>query len=480
MPARLTATSRRRPTPSRLRLLAGRSLAVAATGALAASLLAPLQDDARGGADRAEQALASTNQPTPGPFRGYGFDQCLAPTQRAMDTWLSHSPFLAVGIYISGNSRACRNQPNLTPTWVATQLQRGWHLLPITLGPQASCSTRYPKYDDDPTISPNPDNNYARARSQGRREAEKAVAAAQAIGIVPGSTLFYDLEAFDLGNTRCRESAIRFVHAWTNRLHELKYVSGFYSSAGSGIKMLDDVRARRSSAYVGLSVPDRLWIARWDGRANTSVSTDYLASTAWLPGARVKQYLGGHNETWGGVTINIDRNFLDLGRATVAPRESHCGGVDIDFPVYLGVSPYSTTGRHPNGPITIALKCLLTEAGYFDGPLNRYYGSGLRSAIHRWQSDHDMTRTVHWRRPHWMVILSEGDRPVQKRGSLGDDVRRVQRTLNAAAPGLRLPITGYFGRDTSNAVASYRVEVGLRKTGIVESSTWTALQAPRF
>lgn len=448
---------------------------------LAVTFLGPLRSSGGDEADQPVDLLAApANRPTPGSFRGYGFDQCLAPTQKAMDAWLSNSPFLAVGIYISGNSRACRSQPNLTPAWVTTQLARGWHLLPITLGPQASCSSRYPKYRDDPTIDPTPDNNYARARAQGRREAEKAVAAARALGIVARSTLFYDLEAFDLGNTRCRESAIRFVHGWTNRLHELGYLSGFYSSAGSGIKMLDAVRAKSSTTYAGLSLPDRLWIARWDGRADTAVSTEYLASTAWMPTSRVKQYQGGHNETWGGVTINIDRNYLDLGRSTSAAKESHCGGVAVDFPTYLSVSPYATTGKQPNGPMVMALKCLLKEAGYFDGALNKYYGTGLKASIYRWQADHGMTRTVHWRRPHWMTLLGAGARPVLKRGSLGSDVRRVQRTLNAADPALRLPVTGYFGPETSNAVAAYRVEVGLRKTGIVESSTWTALQAPRF
>ena len=57
--------------------------------------------------------------PRRGDFTGYGFDQCLAPTQSAMDTWWKKSPFPAVGIYISGDSRACRSQPNLSPTWVA-------------------------------------------------------------------------------------------------------------------------------------------------------------------------------------------------------------------------------------------------------------------------------------------------------------------------------------------------------------------------
>ena len=53
------------------------------------------------------------NVVTPGDFTGFGFDQCLAPSQTAMDRWLQSSPFLAVGIYIAGDSRACRAQPNL-------------------------------------------------------------------------------------------------------------------------------------------------------------------------------------------------------------------------------------------------------------------------------------------------------------------------------------------------------------------------------
>ena len=35
-----------------------------------------------------------------------------------MNRWLKTSPFFAAGIYISGTSRACRDQPNLTPEWV--------------------------------------------------------------------------------------------------------------------------------------------------------------------------------------------------------------------------------------------------------------------------------------------------------------------------------------------------------------------------
>ena len=59
---------------------------------------------------------------------------------------------------------------------------------------------------------------------------------------MPGSTLWYDLEGYDVTNTACRESSLSFLSAWTQQLHALGYVSGVYSSAGSGIKSLDDAR----------------------------------------------------------------------------------------------------------------------------------------------------------------------------------------------------------------------------------------------
>ena len=133
--------------------------------------------------DISAKAAAPRNPPTPGNFTGYGFDQCDAPSQAAMDRWLQHSPFLAVGIYISGNSRACRAQPNLTAGWVRRQLAGGWRLLPITLGPQSTCVGRFPRYGKniDPTISNSSTNDYYAARVQGRDTAIEAVSRARDI-----------------------------------------------------------------------------------------------------------------------------------------------------------------------------------------------------------------------------------------------------------------------------------------------------------
>ena len=328
-----------------------RLLAAGVTTALAVTLLAtgPSAAPSVGAPAAAPTAptapAAPPNPVTPGDFKGYGFDQCLAPTQRDMNAWLTRSPFLAVGIYISGDSRACRSQPNLTPAWIRTQLRNGWRLLPITLGPQASCQPRFPRYRDDFKISPDPgsDGRYGRARQMGRNSATETVRDAKALGIVPGSTLWYDLEGYDNSNRHCRESALAFLSGWTYQIRRLKYVSGVYSSVGSGILDLDRARA---SGRTDILLPDSIWLARWDGVPNTSSS--YISESGWRPGNRIKQYRGGHDETWGGVRINIDSNRLDVGRGPAAYPENHCNGVNINFQTWGALARPSGNYRPPS------------------------------------------------------------------------------------------------------------------------------------
>jgi Domain of unknown function (DUF1906)/Putative peptidoglycan binding domain len=458
-----------------------RTLAAVTGGVVAAAALAAVSvagdAPARSSSDVTPliqvSARAAGNVVTPGDFTGYGFDQCLAPDQRKMDAWLQSSPFLSVGIYISGDSRACRDQPNLTPAWIRKQLARGWRILPITLGPQASCQPRFPRYGNDETIIPRPGKTkrYARARAQGSAEADKAVAAASALGIVTGSTLWYDLEGFDLGNTRCRESALAFLSAWTTQIRSLGYVSGVYSSAGSGIKMLDDARYNQRK---GVTLPDMIWVARWDGRAN--VETSYLRSDGWR-GARVKQYQGGHDETWGGVTINIDRNYLDVGRGSFADPELHCGGVKIAHGVYPPIEPATDDVVPPKGKVK-ALQCLLQERGLYSGTIDGAYGKRTVAAANAYQESRGFAVSERWTKRHWVSLLTAGDRAVLKIGSAGAEVRRVQRALNAVMDrDTPLKATGVFNVVTGDALRAWQRRVGLEPSGVVGSDDWQLLAA---
>ncbi len=408
------------------------------------------------------------NVATPRNFTGYGFDQCLAPEQWKMDRWLNRSPFLAVGIYVSGDSRGCRSQPNLTPTWVSTQLRNGWRLLPITLGPQASCSTHFPRYGTDKTIdpSPGPRGRYGRARGQAVAQANESVSDAAALGIGKGSALWYDLEGFDDSKTACRESALRFLSAWTARVRALGYLAGVYSSAGSGIEMLDKARA----AGTGYNYPDYIWIARWDGLANTR--TSYISDAGWNPHRRIKQYQGGHNETWGGVTINIDRNWLDLGTGSVGPRNlSLCGGVRLNFFVYQALAPGVNRPRK-----TAALQCLLSEKGLYDGRFTGTYDAATMAAANQWQTRVGARVSTTWSASNWSTLLSAGPAPVVKIGSANHAVRRLQRALNAEMPTARLHTTGLFDSATSSALRTWQQRSGMPVSGVAAFNTWARLQ----
>ena len=432
----------------------------------------------------------AANPVTPGNFRGLGFDQCEAPSQSAMSTWIKKSPFRAAGIYISGASRACRRQSNLNATWVRKQLAAGWHLMPITLGPQASCSTRFPRYGKsiDPTISPSTANYYAKAKAQGRLEAQRAVRAARTLGIVPGSTIFYDLEAFDTSRRTCTQSAIRFLHAWTRTLHTYRYASGYYSSAASGIRMMDDQRVKPRN---NITMPDQIWIADWNRKANTSSS--YIRSSGWQPYGRLKQYQGGHPETWGGVRINIDRNYLNLrtprlpaarpaqAQTTTTPRFTGDSMADpLCNPKSISRSSYRKTDAKSSRASIITLQCLLKQQREYRYAATGSWNPQTLKALNDFQKRAKHPVRSYVTQTNWMALLTTGaSGRTLRSGSSGDDVTRLQRALNAAGSAA-LPITSIYGARTGSAVGAYQRSVGLPATKVVGTRTWAALRTGKL
>jgi hypothetical protein len=315
-------------------------------------------------------------------------------------------------------------------------------------------------------ISPDSADGYGKARAQGRDEASKTVAAAKRLGISAGSTLWYDIEAFDIGRTNCRESALSFLSAWTNKLHGLGYVSGVYSSAASGITMLDD--ARTAGRY---RMPDQLWIADWNGRAD--VHTSYIPDTGWMPHKRVHQYRGGHDETHGGVTINIDNNWLDLGKgSSVAPEPAHCGGA-----VGYNYGRYPALGAGDEGARVSTLQCLLRGKGYYGGAVDGVYDTAVGRAVNAFRVDHGFSPRTTATVNTWVAMLSEGSSaPLMKYGSASKAVRRLQRALNAAdSAGLR--VSGVFEGTTTAAVKQYQRDHAMPATGVVTTALWRKLFA---
>jgi hypothetical protein len=223
-------------------------------------------------------------------FTGLGFDTCSAPSSKAMAAW-AESPFRGVGIYIGGENSAC-SQPNLSASWVSAQTTAGWHLIPTYVGLQATTSS----------CSSCAKMTTVAAGLQGAAAAEDAVAEAALIGIGTGSPIYFDMESYS-PTTSATKAVLTFLEAWTNKLHELGYQSGVYSSSGSGISDL----AKQVGTTYGL--PDDIWIANWNNAENTL--DPVVPATAWANHQRIHQFRGGHDDTYGGVTINIDSDYVD-------------------------------------------------------------------------------------------------------------------------------------------------------------------------
>jgi hypothetical protein len=273
-------------------------------------------------------------------FTGLGFDACTAPSSKAMAAW-EDSPYRGVGVYIGGVNRAC-SQPNLTADWVAEQTEAGWHLIPTYVGLQAPTSA----------CSSCAKLTSSQATAQGAAAAIDAVEEAAAVAMGPGSPIYFDMESYSQTSS-ATAATLAFLEAWTEKLHALGYVSGVYSSSASGI---EDLAGQIGSGY---TLPDDIWIANWNGQQNTL--DPVVPASAWTPHRRIHQYRGGHNETYGGVTINIDNNYLDgetVGSATLVSGDNPVGYLDLaqsPAPGQVRVRGWAFDPNAPTEPLAIRL-----------------------------------------------------------------------------------------------------------------------------
>ena len=215
-----------------------------------------------------------------GVFQGLGFDACSAPSLGGMQAWYNNSPYRAVGIYIGGPNRAC-GDGNLSASWVQAVQHMGWSLIPIYVGLQAPCS------GVGATI------NSSNAYNEGVADANDAANRAQHFGLATGSPIFDDMEYYP----SCGGPVFNFVRGWNAQLSARHFTSAIY------------INASKVSDLFGGAEPNTIWIAAYDGVATTS--SPYIPSYKWANNQRLKQYTGGHNETFGGYTYNIDRNDCD-------------------------------------------------------------------------------------------------------------------------------------------------------------------------
>jgi hypothetical protein len=249
-------------------------------------------------------------------FTGLAFDTCVTPSLGSMNAWLE-SQYRAVAVYFGGRGRACKQQANLTPYWMQEVHRTGWRVLPVYVGSQSPCvygsNKKYVPIEGDPW-------------TQGEEEGHDAVERAAELGMRGRSALYLDMEAYDHRDTDCAETTLSFVRGWSHEVRRHGYFAGFYSSATSGVRHVEN--ARRNGVR---DLPDVLWFARWDVPPSL-YGEPVLDRAAWKPHRRIHQFAGNVVEEHGGVTMNIDRDQVDAPVAVVdqeaAPDQNESLGQD--------------------------------------------------------------------------------------------------------------------------------------------------------
>ena len=150
----------------------------------------------------------------------------------------------------------------------------------------------------------------------------------------------------------------------------------------------------------------------------------------------------------------------------------HCK-VRVDFPTY------PRRERGDRGEHVKAAQCFLRQQGHYDGRLHGRYTPATAKAVRRFTAGVSglPTGSVLTARA-WTALLSYGGTPVAKFGSGGNEVRRIQRSLNAAVKA-GLAVDGVIAGATRKAVREYQERRAMGRTGVVDDRVWGLLQRGR-
>jgi hypothetical protein len=244
-----------------------------------------------------------------------GFDTCVAPPAPLLKTWWSASPYRWLNVYLGGASMFpnCGGK-NLTPEWVNTVYEQGWSLLPTWVGPQAPCAAQHT------VMSNNPLSSYV----QGQAEADAASNAASKLDFSSTAPIYFDLEHFNPTrqdgslDRACIQAVNTFLNGWNDELTARNHLAGVYASASNYPVLGSSIMAASVVAWIA---GGGSWTETYNHLCTVYGNT-YVPDSDWSAHQRIYQYTGGHDETYGQKTWNIDSDCADapmVGHATTMP-----------------------------------------------------------------------------------------------------------------------------------------------------------------
>jgi hypothetical protein len=399
-----------------------------ATLAVIALLAVLLATVGAGGSSAGVSAHATTT------FTGYGFDACSAPAVASMQAWTA-SPYRALGIYIGGTNRACANA-NLTPTWLSSVEALGFSFLPLYVGLQAPCVSQ----KHLALIGA------ASAQTQGAAAANDAVGRAGALGMLAGTPIYFDMEGYATKNTTCTQTVQAFLTGWVTQLHALGYVAGVYGSAASTIRDMSTI----------LPLPDAAWIANWNGQASVFGDPN-VSDSLWADHQRVHQYKGGHKETWGGVTIDVDSDYVD--GPVVGPVVTQPAPPPPPTAGSVGSGDSNANASWPDGAFTASAVVTLTPATPTTAPAGFGPGGYAVSLAVNDASTAPPTAVTTFVLPVTVHIVAQ---PQGEVPAYSTDGGTTWAALPQIAPGtLPVGVSAGYSRETDGSIDILTLEPGL-------------------
>jgi hypothetical protein len=241
--------------------------------------------------------------------QGLAFDTCAYISHATLDAWDNYSPYWAIGIYIAGNTA---NKPggcgltNMRTADLNYAESDRVGIIPIVDDLQPPCmGYTFPISYDGNT-----------AFSQGVTTGNNSVASASSkYGLGYHSVLYLDIENWNhVAGSACDYSVDQYVSGWDYALSTHGIYSGVY---------FNGVGSDANSKWSSLShPPNDVWGVDWtDVAPNPVTHIAGLSDNLWpavgvngSTGHRMHQYYSddvkGNNDTWGGVTLHVDRDCM--------------------------------------------------------------------------------------------------------------------------------------------------------------------------
>lgn len=239
--------------------------------------------------------------PLPEAPRGFpGFDASTYPGDAAMRVWRSESPYRWVGYYLPA---PCHRDASWAGTRARLESQ-GWGIAVLYVGQQAW--EGFPDQAPADTAAPARPIICSRTlltATQGRQDADDAIARAAADGFARGTVIYLDIERVSAVSAPLRE----YYRAWTRRIvDEGRFRPGLYAHQRNASEihrdMLQTWRETGASMIESASIP--VWVAA------PSAAFSLLQAPAELGSDIATMWQGRVDvvESWGGIRLRIDAN----------------------------------------------------------------------------------------------------------------------------------------------------------------------------